>query len=301
MPRFHRIVVFGVGLIGGSFALALKKAGVAQEIVGVGRRRETLERAKSLGIVDVIGDVTAVAGADLVLLAAPVAQIEALLGQIAPLLQPGTVVTDAGSTKTDVVQAARAALGDKINQFVPGHPIAGREQNGPEAALADLYQGKKVVLTALPENADTSVAKVAAAWEHCGAMIHRLTAEEHDAVFAAVSHLPHLLAYALVDDIAGRDNASLLFQYAASGFRDFTRIAGSSPEMWRDISLANRDALLAELDAYAAQITQLRTLLKAADGAGLEKMYSRAQAARQAWIAAIEAAEHARAYEQGGD
>jgi prephenate dehydrogenase len=298
---FGRIVIFGVGLIGGSFALGLKKAGVVKEIVGVGRRRETLERAQSLCIIDAMGDVSSVKQADLVLLATPVAQIEALLAQIAPHLQAGTVVTDAGSTKTDVVQAARAALGDKIHQFVPGHPIAGREQNGPEAALPDLYQGKKVVLTALAENADASVAKVAAAWEYCGANIHRLTAEEHDAVFAAVSHLPHLLAYALVDDIAARDNASLLFQYAASGFRDFTRIAGSSPEMWRDISLANRNALLAELDAYTAQLAQLRALLAAADGAGLEQMYTRAQSARLSWIAAIEAAEQNRAYEQGGD
>jgi prephenate dehydrogenase len=301
MQTYQRIVIFGVGLIGGSFALALKQVGVAKEIVGVGRRRETLERAKSLGIIDAIGDVTAVAGADLVLLAAPVAQTEALLAQIAPHLQQGTVVTDAGSTKTDVVQAARAALGDKIHQFVPGHPIAGREQNGPEAALPDLYRGKKVVLTALPENAEACIAKVATAWQYCGAIIHRLTAEEHDAVFAAVSHLPHLLAYALVDDIASRNQASLLFQYAASGFRDFTRIAGSSPEMWRDISLANRPALLAELDAYTAQLSELRALLAAADGDGLEKMYARAQAARLSWIAAIEAAEQARSYEQGGD
>lgn len=301
MQKFNRIVVFGAGLIGGSFALALKQAGAVGEVIGVGRRRETLERAQALGIVDAIGTASSVAGADLVLLAAPVAQTEALLRDIAPHLQPGTVVTDAGSTKSDVVIAARAALGNKINQFVPGHPIAGREQNGPEAALAGLYVGKKVVLTALPENADGCVDKVAAAWLHCGAIIHRLTAEEHDAVFAAVSHLPHLLAYALVDDIAARSNAARLFQYAASGFRDFTRIAGSSPEMWRDISLANRSALLAELDAYTAQLAQLRTLLAASDGAGLEKIYGRAQAARQAWIAAIEAAEQARADEQGGD
>ncbi len=301
MQKFNRIVVFGAGLIGGSFALALKQAGVVGEVIGVGRRRETLERAQALGIIDVIGTAASVACADLVLLAAPVAQTEALLRDIAPHLQPGTVVTDAGSTKSDVVIAARAALGDKINQFVPGHPIAGREQNGPEAALADLYVGKKVVLTALPENADGCVDKVAAAWLQCGAIIHRLTAEEHDAVFAAVSHLPHLLAYALVDDIAARGNAARLFQYAASGFRDFTRIAGSSPEMWRDISLANRSALLTELDAYTAQLAQLRTLLAASDGAGLEKIYGRAQAARQAWIAAIEAAEQARADEQGGD
>lgn len=301
MQTFNRIVVFGVGLIGGSFALALKRAGAVAEVIGVGRRRETLERAKALGIIDQIGSAASVAGADLVLLAAPVAQTETLLRDIAPHLQAGTVVTDAGSTKTDVVLAARAALGNKIAQFVPGHPIAGREQNGPEAALPALYQGKKVVLTALPENADACVAKVAAAWQQCGAIIHRLSADEHDAVFAAVSHLPHLLAYALVDDIAARGNAARLFQYAASGFRDFTRIAGSSPEMWRDISLANRPALLAELDAYTAQLAQLRALLAAADGAGLEKIYGRAQAARQAWIAAIEAAEQARADEQGGD
>ncbi len=301
MPIFNKVVVFGVGLIGGSFALALKKAGTVDEVVGVGRRPETLQRAQALGIIDTAGDAASVAGADLVLIAAPVAQTEALLHSIAPHLQAGTIVTDAGSTKSDVVEAARRALGSKIAQFVPGHPIAGREQNGPDAALADLYVGKKVVLTALPENPAAAVHRVAEAWKHCGAIIHQLTAAEHDAVFAAVSHLPHLLAYALVDDIASRDNASTLFQYAASGFRDFTRIAGSSPEMWRDIALANRAALLAELDAYSAQLSTLRMMLANSDGAALEKTFGRAQSARQAWIAAIEAAEQARAFEQGGD
>jgi prephenate dehydrogenase len=178
MPPFKKIVIFGVGLIGGSFALALKKAGVVEQVVGVGRRLETLERAKSLGIIDAIGDVTAVSDADLVLIATPVAQTQAVLASIAPYLQAHTVVTDAGSTKSDVVAAARLALGEKIAQFVPGHPIAGREQNGPEAALADLYVGKKVVLTALPENASALVASVSAAWKHCGALIHELSAEE---------------------------------------------------------------------------------------------------------------------------
>jgi prephenate dehydrogenase len=300
-PTFDRIVVFGVGLIGGSFALALKQAGEVKQVIGVGRRVETLQRAQALGIIDTMGDASSVAGADLVLIAAPVAQTEILLREMQPHLQAGTVVTDAGSTKSDVVQAARAALGEKIAQFVPGHPIAGREQNGPEAALADLYHGKKIVITALPENSSDSIARVAGAWERCGALIHYLSAEEHDAVFAAVSHLPHLLAYALVGDIASRENADRLFQYAASGFRDFTRIAGSSPEMWRDISLANRQALLAELDAYTAQLASLRTMLLSADGAALERVYARAQSARQSWIAAIEAAEQARAHEQGGD
>ncbi|MFM7483090.1 MAG: prephenate dehydrogenase [Burkholderiaceae bacterium] len=301
MPTFERIVVFGVGLIGGSFALALKQAGVVKRVIGVGRRAETLQRAHALGMIDAIGDPSSVAGADLVLIAAPVAQTETLLREMQPHLQAGTVVTDAGSTKSDVVGAARVALGEKIAQFVPGHPIAGREQNGPEAALADLYRGKKVVLTALPENSSDSIALVAGAWQHCGALIHYLSPEEHDAVFAAVSHLPHLLAYALVGDIASRDNADRLFQYAASGFRDFTRIAGSSPEMWRDISLANRQALLAELDAYSEQLSSLRTMLLSADGAALEHIYARAQSARQSWIAAIEAAEQMRADEQGGD
>jgi prephenate dehydrogenase len=301
MPPFKKIVIFGVGLIGGSFALALKKAGVVEQVVGVGRRLETLERAQSLGIIDVIGDVTAVSDADLVLIATPVAQTQAVLASIAPYLQAHTVVSDAGSTKSDVVAAARLALGEKIAQFVPGHPIAGREQNGPEAALADLYVGKKVVLTALPENTPTSVASVSAAWKHCGALIHELSAEEHDAVFAAVSHLPHLLAYALVDDIAASSKADLLFQYAASGFRDFTRIAGSSPEMWRDIALANQSALLVELDTYISQLNKMRSLLQAADGKGLQKIFSQAQTARQSWIAAIEMAEQVRTYEQGGD
>jgi prephenate dehydrogenase len=297
----NKVVIFGAGLIGGSFARALKKAGAVGSVVGMGRSAASLARAKELGIIDVIGVADAggggctmaeaLEGADLVLLAAPVAQTEAILAAIAPHLRPGTVVTDAGSTKSDVVAAARRALGDKVAQFVPGHPIAGRETNGPDAAIDDLYVGKKVVLTALDENSAADIERVAAAWRACHAVIHRLTPQEHDKVFAAVSHLPHLLAYALVDDIANKPHADLLFQYAASGFRDFTRIAGSSPEMWRDISLANQPALLTELDAYLAQLTGLRARLAAGDGAGLERVYGNAQRARHQWITAIEAAE----------
>ncbi|HEY8101826.1 MAG TPA: prephenate dehydrogenase/arogenate dehydrogenase family protein [Burkholderiaceae bacterium] len=298
---FKKITIFGVGLIGGSFALALKKAGVVQSVVGVGRTITSLQRAKELGIIDVVS--TSVAEAlrdtDLVLIAAPVAQTESILKAIEPHLQPGTVVTDAGSTKTDVVAAARKALGKKIAQFVPGHPIAGRELNGPDAAIDDLYVGKKVVLAPLPENISADVERVANAWQQCGAVIHRLTAENHDRIFAAVSHLPHLLAYALVDDIAKKPHADLLFQYAASGFRDFTRIAGSSPEMWRDITLANQSALLSELDAYMTQLTQLRSLLAAGDGKAIEAVYANAQQARHDWIRSIENAETQN--KQGGD
>jgi len=298
---FKKISIFGVGLIGGSFALALKKAGAAGQVFGVGRSAASLSRAKELGIIDVactsVED--AVVGADLILVAAPVAQTEAILASIAPHLQPGTVVTDAGSTKSDVVEAARKALGDKIAQFVPGHPIAGREQNGPDAAIVNLYVGKKTVITQLPENSEADVERVAQAWQRCGSIIHKLSPEEHDRVFAAVSHLPHLLAYALVDDVARKPHADLLFQYAASGFRDFTRIAGSSPEMWRDISLANHAALLGELDAYMAQLAELRIMLAERNGHAIEAVYANAQRARQNWIRAIEAAEQQS--NQGGD
>jgi len=290
---FHKVVVFGVGLIGGSFARALKAAGAATTIVGIDRSPAYLARALELGLIDVAGAdlAEAMAGADLVLLAAPVAQTGAILAALLPFLDAGTIVTDAGSTKSDVVAAARRVFGARIGQFVPGHPIAGRETNGPDAAIAHLYRGKKVVLTPLAENAAADVDRVAAAWDVCGAIVHRLTPQEHDTVFAAVSHLPHLLAYALVDDIARKPHAQLLFQYAASGFRDFTRIAGSSPEMWRDISLANGPALLTELDAYLAQLTGLRAALAAGDGAALEAVYGNARSARQQWIETIEAAE----------
>jgi prephenate dehydrogenase len=299
---FNKIAIFGVGLIGGSFALALKKAQAVNQIVGVGRSTAALARALELGIIDLVctSVAEAVTDADLILIAAPVAQTGAILASIEPYLQPGTVVTDAGSTKADVVAAARHALGAKIAQFVPGHPIAGRESNGPDAAIDHLYVGKKVVLAALPENTSGDIERVAEAWKVCGAIIHRLTPEKHDRVFASVSHLPHLLAYALVDDIAKKPHAELLFQYAASGFRDFTRIAGSSPEMWRDISLANQAALLEELDAYMLQLSRLRALLADGDGPALEAVYANAQLSRQNWVRAIEAAESQKNI-QGGD
>lgn len=290
---FKKVVIFGVGLIGGSFALALRRAGQAAHIVGVGRSPASLERARELGLIDSVATdpAAAVDGADLILLAAPVAQTEAILSSIAAHLASQAIVTDAGSTKGDVVAAARKALGARIGQFVPAHPIAGREQHGPEAALADLYEGKKVVITALPENAAQDVETVAAAWRACGAVIHRLSPQEHDAVFASVSHLPHVLAFALVDDIAAKPHADTLFQYAASGFRDFTRIAASSPEMWRDITLANRDALLTEVDAYLVQLQSIREMIANSDGPALEQVYASARDARQQWAAAIEAAE----------
>jgi len=284
-PVFQKVVIFGVGLIGGSFALALRRANAVVEVVGFGRSSATLVRAKQIGLVDRIGGDVAreVRDADLILLATPVAQMADIFSLIAPHLGTNTLMTDGGSTKCDVVAAARKHLGNKIAKFIPAHPIAGAEQSGPAAALADLYQGKKVVLTPLPENSHADVERVRAAWQACGAVVSELTPEQHDEVFAAVSHLPHLLAFTLVHDLAQRDNRDLLLSFAASGFRDFTRIAASSPEMWRDISLANRDALLREIEQYAAELYKLHQALEKEDASKIDEMFSLAHKVRSGW------------------
>ena len=284
-PEFGKVVVFGVGLIGGSFALALKAAEQVEEVVGFGRSLGTLTQALDLGIIDRVGANAGqeVADADLVLIATPVGQMPEIMARIAPYLGPETVVTDGGSTKSDVAAVARGAFGERVGQFVPAHPIAGAENSGAAAARADLYREKKVVLTPLSENPVLNVARVRSAWEWCGALIHELQPEEHDRIFAAVSHLPHLLSFALVHELALRDNRDLLFSFAASGFRDFTRIAASHPEMWRDICLANRAALLKELDCYRSQLDELHDILQRGDGAALEKTFAIARTARRDW------------------
>ncbi len=284
-PYFKKIVIFGAGLIGGSFALALRRANAVGEVVGFGRSAETLKQAQQLGIIHRVGvDIaTEVGDADLVLLATPVGQMPAIMAQIAPHLGVHTLVTDGGSTKCDVVAVAREILGEKIMQFVPGHPIAGGEKSGAAAARADLYQGKKVVLTPLPENSAESAARVRLAWELCGASISVLTPPQHDEVFAAVSHLPHLLSFVLVHDLAQRDNRDLLLSFAASGFRDFTRIAASSPEMWRDICLANREALLREVKQYADELHTVYQALEKNDAAKLEAIFRLASEVRNNW------------------
>lgn len=287
---FNKLVIVGVGLIGGSLARSLREHGAGGRVVGVGRHARSVARALDLGVIDAAATLDddaaladALAGADIVLLAAPVAQTHALLARIAPLLDAAAIVTDAGSTKGDVIEAARAALGARIAQFVPGHPIAGRESSGVDAALPDLYVGRNVVLCPLPENAPQTVARIAAMWRTAGAVVGEMPAEQHDRVFAAVSHLPHVLSYALVEQILASPDAELKFSFAAGGFRDFTRIAASSPEMWRDICVANRAALLAELDTYVQVLARLRSAIDAGDGAALEALFSRSRTARAAW------------------
>lgn len=286
-----RLVVLGVGLIGGSFALALRAAGQVAEVVGVGRGEANLATAVELGIVDRYRRLAddwpgELAGADLVVIAAPVAQYPPLFAAMAGRLGPATLVTDAGSTKQDVIAAARALPAAEFARFVPAHPIAGTEHSGAAAAFATLFADRNVVLTPVAETDPAAVARVGALWQCCGARLRTLSPAAHDRVFAAVSHLPHLLAFALVDACAARADRDDIFRFAASGFRDFTRIAASSPEMWRDIALANRPALLQEIAAFRAQLDRVTAMLEAGDGAALAQVFERARTARRAWGAA---------------
>ena len=286
MERIEKLVIVGVGLIGGSFALALKEAGAVGRVVGVGRGAGNIRRALDLKIIDEAGalDPATFGDADLVLLAVPVGQMRAVMRSIAPLLGRKTVVTDAGSTKQDVVDLAKRELKASLPRFVPGHPIAGTEKSGADAAFAGLYRGRKVVLTPLKATDGGALAMVHGAWTACGASVLELSPREHDAVLATVSHLPHVLAYALVGEVARHKDARRLFSYAAGGFRDFTRIAGSHPEMWRDICLANRKALLVELKRYSGELARVRRILQRGDGRALEALFSQARAARDRWI-----------------
>jgi len=285
-PLVGKLAVYGVGLIGGSFALALKAAGAVSEVVGVGRSRTNLDAALAAGVIDAIAedDKGACADADLVLLAMPVGQMGAVMARIVEHLGPSTIVTDAGSTKRDVVELARKHLPASLTRFVPAHPIAGAEKSGATAAKADLFRGRHLLLTPQSETEGRAVDLVRTAWEICGMRVSTMDAPTHDQVLAAVSHLPHVLSFALVHELAARDNARQIFDLAAGGFRDFTRIAGSSPEMWRDICVSNRDVILDELRAFRTELARVEALLQAADGEGLERMFATARDARNRWL-----------------
>ena len=285
-PLIGKLVVFGVGLIGGSFALALKKRRAVAHVLGVGRSRANLLAARRLGIIDEIAtDVgAAVKDADLVLLAVPLGQTRAVLAQIAPHLAAHTVVSDAGSTKRDVIAAARRQLGATFARFVPAHPIAGTEKSGAEAAFAELFENRNLIVTPEPETSARALKLVTAAWKLAGMRILSMDAARHDRMFALVSHLPHLLSFTAVGNIAGYPDAAQLFQHIGGGFRDLTRIAGSSPEMWRDICIANRDPLLAALDGYLSDLEAVRGMVEASDGTGLGVKFAVARNARAKWI-----------------
>lgn len=284
----NKLVIIGVGLIGGSFALALRKAGLFEHIVGIGRSQQNMQCAVDRGVIDEIAtDITsALHNADLVFLAMPVGQTAHIMAQIAPHLQANTIITDAGSTKQDVIAAARHHLPiQNRHHFVPGHPIAGTEQSGAQAAQADLYRNKHVILTPLPETSIDAIERVTQLWQACGARVSLMPADEHDQVLAATSHLPHILAFTMMNHLHHSTGPlENLLRFAGSGLRDFTRIASSSPEMWRDICLANREALLEQIDAYQNELKLLQEMLKNNESAALEQAFSEARKIREKWL-----------------
>lgn len=284
--RLDKLVVIGVGLIGGSFSLALKAANAVQRVVGVGRTRQNLETALERGVIDEASlDVAdAVSDADLVFIGTPVGQMPEVMARIAPALTSNAIVTDGGSTKQDVVAYARRFLGGHFERFVPSHPIAGTEKSGAAAAIPGLFRDRNVILAPQIENQAFAVRVVRAAWEACGARIIELDARRHDEIFAAVSHLPHVVAFALVSMLAQRRDAAELLGHSGAGLRDTVRIAGSSPEMWRDICVANRDALIEILDDYMDELEAARAAIESGDGAALAEMFERARTARSRWL-----------------
>jgi len=284
--QFGVVSIVGVGLIGASLGLALKGAGVVREVIGVGRSSANLDQAKKMGAIDRVADLAeAVQSSQWIVLCVPVAQMRAIFTQLEPHLGSNTLITDAGSTKSDVILAAKEVLGKKVCQFIPAHPIAGGAQHGAAAARADLFQGKQTIICQLQENSAADVALVEEFWKVLGSNIKRISAVQHDAIYAAVSHLPHILSYALMASVLNSEDAEQKLGHAGAGFRDFTRIAASSPEMWRDICIANKQAILKELDQYFSVTGRLREMIAKEDAAGLEKVFQKASQARQKWDA----------------
>ncbi|MDN5862827.1 MAG: prephenate dehydrogenase/arogenate dehydrogenase family protein [Salinisphaera sp.] len=283
----NRLAVIGVGLIGGSTALALRAAGAVTEVVGAGRSRVNMERAKALGIVDRIADsaADAVAGADAVLVAVPVGAMRAVFAEIAPWLAPDAVVTDAGSTKASVLVDARVALGAAFPRFVAAHPIAGTEHSGADAAFATLLRGRRVILSPTPETDPAANARVRALWQATGAQVSAMDGARHDQLLAATSHLPHVLAYVLVDSLTRMPDSEDLLAVAAGGFTDFTRVASSNPEMWTDIVAANSEALLALIDRYQNDLSALRDAIAQGEQETIRDCFQRAKMARDRFVA----------------
>lgn len=278
----EQLTVIGLGLIGGSLALALKQAGMVRCVTAYARRQETIDEAIKLGVIDSgstdMGQV--MAGASVVMVATPVGVMAQMFALLKPHLTEQMVLTDVGSTKGSVVEAASQVFGQLPAGFVPGHPIAGTESNGVASAFTELYQGRRVILTPLESSSEQAVSVVRQMWQACGAEVVEMGVEHHDEVLAATSHLPHMLAFALVDTLARMDESEEIFEFAAGGFRDFTRIASSNPAMWHDICLANRGALLAVLQRFSADLDQLTRAIESGDSEHLLQTFRRAKGAR---------------------
>ncbi len=282
---FEQLGLIGCGLMGGSFALALKRAGLVKRVVGYNKSPDSTERARQLGVIDEAAPSAgiAVSGADIVLIAVPVAATEATLRSIQQLVTPQMLVMDVGSTKRDVIDAGRRALREQIGSFVPTHPVAGREVSGVEHADADLYQGKQVILTPIERTLPELLKKADEVWSALGCRVVKMTPESHDTAFAAISHLPHLLSFALMNAVSGQPHGKEYLSLAGPGFRDFSRIAASDARMWRDIMLSNREELLAQLTVFQRNLEALKLVIASGNGEALEGLIDRASLARANW------------------
>lgn len=281
-----KLAIIGVGLIGSSLSLALKQIGAVGEVIGYGRNRDNLVKGVELGVLDRFETsiAAAVRDADIVVVAVPMGAMSSVFSELAGKTRSDAVITDVGSSKGAVVKAARATLGDDFVRFVPGHPIAGTEKSGVEAGFASLYQGRRVILTPLPETAPDAIARIDAMWRDCGATIEYLGIEHHDKVLAATSHLPHMLAFALVHHLSNLNEHEEIFRYAAGGFRDFTRIASSDPVMWRDVCIANSEALIDLIEQFQDELSRVTLAIREGDAEELLRLFSRAKSERDSLI-----------------
>jgi prephenate dehydrogenase len=282
---FEQLGLIGCGLMGGSFALALKQAGLVKRVVGYSKSPSTTERARQMGIIDIEAPsaLLAVSGADIVLIAVPVSATEATFKTIKHLVTPGMLIMDVGSTKRDVIDAARRALREHVGLFVPAHPIAGKEVSGVENADADLYAGKQVILTPIERTLAPQLQKANELWTRLGCKVLTMTPEQHDASYAAVSHLPHLIAFALMNAISGQAEGQNYLSLAGPGFRDFTRIAASEPRVWRDILLSNREELLAQSKFFQRNLQALEVMISSGNAQALEGLIEQASMTRAHW------------------
>lgn len=282
---FEQLGLIGCGLMGGSFALALRKAGLVKRIVGYSKSPSTTERARQMGVIDVVAPsaLLAVSGADVVLIAVPVAATEATFKAIKHLVTPQMLIMDVGSTKRDVIDAGRRALREQIGSFVPAHPITGREVSGVDNADAELYSGRQVILTPIERTLANHLQKAMDVWTALGCNVVKMTPEAHDAAFAAVSHLPHLIAFALMNAITGQSHGKEYLDLAGPGFRDFTRIAASDPKVWRDIMLSNREELLAQSKIFQRQLHALEHMISSGNAEALENLIDQASHTRASW------------------
>jgi len=281
----NKILIFGVGLIGGSIALSAKKSGFASDIVGVGRNQDNLNDAIKLKLIDRTSQDLKkdISEAHIIIIATPVAQFPVILKLIQPHLSSHTIITDVGSTKTDVIESAKQILGPQYSQFIGGHPIAGSEKHGATAAHIDLFKNKNVILTADQDTSFEAKQKIEMLWKNADAIVSNMSHNDHDKIFSTISHLPHLLAFSLVDMITHRKNANELLKFAASGFKDFTRIAASSPEMWKDITLANKKFILEDIQLFENQIKLLKEAIEQEDTKKILALFENASKTRNEW------------------